>query len=178
MNQNLTTIQAQPWMQKSYKPLVLSDFATKAECQNMLQTVDLVQSRLCSREFAAKALLLIMELYQDKGKNPETYGAFVVNALRTFPEIIVEKMLSPRFGIVAECKFPPTVAEIVRWCEKQVEECNLARVKAEKRLLEIERRKQVSVSSPEFKSTSTADERAAIVKRALGGWYDKMGAAE
>jgi hypothetical protein len=144
----------------------------------MLQTVELLQSRLCSREFAAKALLLIMELYQDKGKNPETYGAFVVNALCSFPESIVEKMLSPRYGIVAECKFPPTVSEIVKWCEKQVEECNMARKKAENRLLEIERRKQGIVAPPEFKNTSTADERAEIVRRALGGWYDKLGAAE
>lgn len=143
----------------------------------MLQTVDLLQNRLCTRDFAVNALLLIMELYQDKGKNPETYGAFVVNALCSFSESIVEKMLSPRYGIASECKFPPTVSEIVKWCEKQVEECNIARKKAENRLLEIDRRRKSSISQPEFVVTSTADQRAEIVKRALGGWYGKFGRA-
>ena len=47
----------------------------------------------------------------------ETYQKMAVQALKDYDVRILEKMASPR-GIVAQCKFVPSIAEMVEFCEK------------------------------------------------------------
>ena len=67
---------------------------------------------------ASKAMRLVMAAYRTPDLvDPVKFVDCAVQAIEDFPAIVVARLASPKTGIVRECKFPPTIAELVKWCE-------------------------------------------------------------
>lgn len=52
---------------------------------------------------------------------PETYAGALGATLAQYPPHVVAECADPRIGLVRKLRFPPTVAEIVEWCDARVE---------------------------------------------------------
>jgi hypothetical protein len=51
---------------------------------------------------------------------PETYAGALGATLAAYPPHIVSECADPRVGIVRKLRFPPTVAELVEWCDHRL----------------------------------------------------------
>ena len=54
--------------------------------------------------------------YQD----PRAFVALAVGALEDVPQVVLLRMCSPKTGIVREAKWPPAIAELVDWCDRDL----------------------------------------------------------
>lgn len=48
---------------------------------------------------------------------PETYAGAIGATLAAYPPHVVAECADPRVGLVRKLRFPPTVAELVEWCD-------------------------------------------------------------
>lgn len=51
---------------------------------------------------------------------PETYAAALGATLAQYPQAIVDECVDPRRGLARKLTFPPTVKDIVDWCDQRV----------------------------------------------------------
>lgn len=86
----------------------------------------------------------ILSCYPDYGKLPPEYVVNLADVLATYSEPVLVALCNLRTGIVSKCKFPPTVADVVSFCdafEAQVKftaEADAAAATAEKARIERE----------------------------------------
>lgn len=86
---------------------------------------------------------MILSCYPDFGKAPPEYVVNLIDVLSTYPEKTLVKLCGLRTGIVSQCAFLPSVAEIVRMAdgfeaidrlvEEQAEQETRDRIAAEER---------------------------------------------
>jgi hypothetical protein len=71
---------------------------------------------------ALQAAGRIVKAYPNGGKDAgEGYIGALAATLAAYPRVTATQCASPVFGVVRVASFLPTVAEIVKWCEKAVE---------------------------------------------------------
>ena len=51
---------------------------------------------------------------------PETYAGAIGATLAQYPPAVVADCADPRIGLARKLRFPPTVAEIVEWCDARM----------------------------------------------------------
>lgn len=91
-------------------------------------------------QIARKAVSIVMQAYRTPDlTNPAAFVDMAVGALEDMPSIVLAELASPKIGIVRESKFPPTIAEMVQWCEERLKKHRLI---AETGSLQIERRRR------------------------------------
>ena len=78
---------------------------------------------------------------RDDFADPDIFLAQSGMVLERYPNEVIEAVSNPRTGIQRHCKFPPSIAEIVEFCESEV-----TRMATLKRLKEIQ--------NPDFKRLS------------------------
>lgn len=122
---------------------------------------------------------------------PETYAGALGATLAQYPEHVVRECVDPRIGLVRKLKFPPTVSEIVDWCDARVAHYKaLASYQAREQKLEREfsdadralARKFLADLADELKTRhvraafTDSEETQAIMRKAkrLGARIDKM----
>lgn len=71
------------------------------------------------------------------GKELEGFTRIALEALAPEPDAVLIAMTHPRTGVVAKCKFLPTIAELLAWCEG--ERVRLAQIEREEARIEQER---------------------------------------
>lgn len=70
---------------------------------------------------ARKAVTVVMQAFRTPDlANPAAFVDMAVGALEDFPAIVLAELASPKIGIVRGLKFPPTIAELVQWCEDRL----------------------------------------------------------
>lgn len=74
-----------------------------------------------SATFALKAVKQLVGCYpQARPPEPETYAAALASALAGYPQGVVSECVDPRVGLPRKLKYPPTVADIVEWCDSRM----------------------------------------------------------
>lgn len=63
----------------------------------------------------------ILSCYPDYGKLPPEYVVNLADVLATYSEPTLVALCDLRTGIVSKCKFPPTVADVVDFCDRHEE---------------------------------------------------------
>ena len=82
-----------------------------------------ISERRSDVETAAKAVGVVMAAYRaGLFTDAKSYLKLACAALEEFSPMILADMANPRIGIIRECVFPPSIAELVRWCEKRRDE--------------------------------------------------------
>lgn len=70
---------------------------------------------------AIKLVCCITAFYPNGGKNvTKGYIASLATVLMTYP-IVAERCADPVHGVSRECKFLPTPAELIAWCDREME---------------------------------------------------------
>lgn len=69
---------------------------------------------------AIEAATIIVDCYPNGGKNgSEGYLGALAETLGRYPKSVAKRCADRQLGIVRDCKFLPTVADIVAWCERE-----------------------------------------------------------
>lgn len=87
-------------------------------------------------------------------KDFDCFAEMAVAALAPFDDVVLEVMAHPRTGIVAKCKFPPSIAEMIEFCNASADRAWRAR--------EIEDRRK-ALPAPDARDPET-------VKRVVDGF--------
>lgn len=70
---------------------------------------------------AKKAIAYVMRAYRTPDlADPKAFVDAAAMALEEFPALVLAELASPKTGIVRESKFPPSIAELVQWCEARL----------------------------------------------------------
>lgn len=121
-----------------------TDFSDAASCKALIATVRHERSEPAGVRFAAEMLGVLLDLYPARDLDPVAFVSYAAEALADFPEVVVCRMADPATGIARECKFAPTVAELVQWCERDEAAMTAAVATAERRLTHLSRREQLA----------------------------------
>jgi hypothetical protein len=119
---------------------------------------------------AIEAASRIVEAYPNGGKDAgKSYLGALAAILGAYPKQVATECSDPATGIVCECRFLPTVADIVAWCE--------ARTKPLQRQVSRDSRlKEQFELREEFEREQTAQRPARLtldeLKEKYGDWYD------
>ena len=68
-------------------------------------------------EYATKAARMLLHSYPNQPHDPDTFLRQLTIACTGKPKLLLQKMVDPRYGFIAEEKFP-TLAELNEWFEK------------------------------------------------------------
>lgn len=91
---------------------------------------------------ARKAIAYVMHTYRTPDlADPKAFVDAAAVALEDFPALVLAEMASPKTGIVRESKFPPSIAELVQWCNDRLAKHKLV---AESGSLFLERRRRAA----------------------------------
>lgn len=64
----------------------------------------------------------LLQLWPNGGKDAgDGYIGGVAAVLCDYPRMVSTRCADPRNGVARECKFLPTIAELVAWCDKETE---------------------------------------------------------
>ena len=75
-----------------------------------------------SRASATQAVTIIFSAYGQVKAEQEAFQRLAVQALEDYPDKVLVELVSPKTGIIAKSKFPPSIAELHEWCrDKQSE---------------------------------------------------------
>lgn len=74
-------------------------------------------SKPVSKKEATKAAQMILSCYPDFGKAPPEYIVNLIDLLSTYPSGILVKLCDLRTGVVSQCSFLPTIADIVKMAD-------------------------------------------------------------
>lgn len=105
---------------------------------------------------------------------PETYAGALGATLAQYPQRVVADCVDPRIGLVRKLRFPPTVAEIVEWCDARVKHYEVfaayqgREVKPEREFTDEDRalaRKFLADLAEELKSRNRSALAGALVHR-------------
>ena len=120
-------------------------FASETECNTVLREIAADAQDVCGQALAADAVSLIMDLFPAKDiNNPETFLEYAVMSIVGFPADVVAKLAHPQYGIARDCKFLPSIAELVQWCDREMEARKLARANATKRMAALNHRNRLA----------------------------------
>lgn len=129
---------------ESTKSLEALDFAPEAECRAVAGAVARELGGAAGPDLAAEAVAVVMQLYSAKDMtNPEAFLEYAVMSLVDFPEAVVVRLADPRHGIARECKFLPSIAELVQWCETETKRLKSLQDKVSHRLVQLARRAEL-----------------------------------
>jgi hypothetical protein len=71
---------------------------------------------------AIEAATAIVDCYPNGGRDAgKAYLGALAAILGKYPRSVALKCADPLYGITVECKFLPTVADVVKWCERKAE---------------------------------------------------------
>ena len=77
---------------------------------------------MASQKAVRQSLAVLTAAYPSTAKaDRETMREFMVlaeQALAPYPEDVLARMVNPRLGIIAECSFFPSIAELKRYCDR------------------------------------------------------------
>lgn len=91
---------------------------------------------------ARKAIAYVMHAYRTPDlADPKAFVEAAAIALEDFPPLVLAELASPKIGIVRESKFPPSIAELVQWCEARLAKHKLV---VESGSLFLERRRRAA----------------------------------
>lgn len=91
------------------------------EIEKLAIDADAELKRPAGPDLARKAMRLVMRAYRTMDYvDAETFVMMAVSALEDMPECAVRMLADPKQGIIREAKFPPTIAELVAWCDKAI----------------------------------------------------------
>ncbi len=120
-----------------------------------------------------------MAIYPPRDMNdPEVFLEYAVHALVGMPAGIVAAMAHPGEGITRECKFLPSIAEMVQWCEARIAKLKAAKARAERRMTvwqerhntEFMLRSPLPSAEGRLAAEMTLAEREELVARELAKW--------
>jgi hypothetical protein len=75
---------------------------------------------LADPAYAARVVKMLLATYPtQKANDPDTYTQQLVLALSGKPKAVLHDICHPVIGVVAECRFLPTMAEIAAWCRRR-----------------------------------------------------------
>lgn len=75
---------------------------------------------LADPSYAARVVKMLLATYPtQKANDPDTYAEQLVIALTGKPQAVLRDLCNPVIGVVASCRFLPTMAEIAAWCAKR-----------------------------------------------------------
>lgn len=77
--------------------------------------------------------------------DPDAFLNYAVHSLVGLPADVVVMMAHPSYGLARSCKFMPSIAEMVQWCEREVKERREAADAAQKRLAVLRRREMLAL---------------------------------
>jgi len=78
-----------------------------------------LEDRMTFSEVLEAASGIIASYPSGKPANERGYLGAISSVLAEYPRQVVARCSSPLQGIVRECKFLPSVAELVAWCERE-----------------------------------------------------------
>ena len=152
-----------------------SEFADAASCQALVKAIGEERKKVAGFRFAAEMIVEVMDVYLGKNVDPKSFARFAAEALADFPEIVVFRMADPRTGIARECKFAPTVAEFVQWCERDEAAMSSALATAERRLAHISRRERLARDGLIYDVAPTTRENWSRISTPFIGVKDRKG---
>lgn len=94
-------------------------------------------------------------------QDPATFARMAVEAIEDYPAVTILRLASPKTGILRSAKWPPTIAELVAWCEQDLVPVRSA---VEMACRQIERCRWAE------KSAQRAIEAAAMQAKAKAEW--------
>jgi hypothetical protein len=152
-----------------------SEFADAASCQALIKAIGEEREKAAGFRFAGEMVVNVLDVYPAKDMDPVAFISYAARALADFPEIVVARMADPRTGIARECKFTPTVAEFVQWCERDEAAMSSAVATAERRLAHISRRERLARDGLIYDVAPTTRENWSRVSPPFIGVKDRKG---
>src|SRR5262245_21697183 len=70
---------------------------------------------------AVSVVAVMLSGYANKGDVTKSYISTLAETLARFPRYIVERAGDPQHGVPSVTKFLPTPADIIEWCDREVE---------------------------------------------------------
>ena len=110
---------------------------------------------------SARCRQIVSAYRKDDFADADGFSVLLGTVLERYGDEIIDAVASPLGGIVRTCKFPPTIAEVVEWCDTEVE--RRKRI-AELGALRLERRE------PRLRATSFAN----VLVRCEAPQYPRM----
>jgi hypothetical protein len=101
---------------------------------------------------------------KDDFADPESYLLQLGTVLERYDDEIVEAVTSPISGIQRECKFPPSIAEFVEFCNETRRRLTFESRWKEKSEEQLAEREELERQDRQ----ETTEHRADVVNRALG----------
>ena len=69
-------------------------------------------------KLAAEAVTVIMSAYRTNFPNgDEAFAKLAARALEDYDELTLVTLMNPKYGVMAQSKFMPTIAEMREWCD-------------------------------------------------------------
>jgi hypothetical protein len=75
---------------------------------------------LADEAYAARVVKLLLSMYNQEPKDPIVYGTALIAALVGKPKRIVGLIVDPNQGLVAECTYLPTIADLQKWLKPKL----------------------------------------------------------
>lgn len=120
-------------------------FDSRASCERAIEQFRQSHEDRCGHELAREVVGLLISLYPAREMNdPEAFLTYAVHSLVGLPADVVVMMAHPSYGLARSCKFMPSIAEMVQWCEREVKERREAVDAAHKRLAILRRREMLT----------------------------------
>lgn len=114
---------------------------------------------------AQKAVSYVMQAFRTPDlANPSAFVEMAVGALEDFPPLVLAELASPKTGIVRDSKFPPSIAELVHWCEARLSK---HKKEAERGSIYLETKRRAK-DSAERQLSAMEDQRRAEAEWAAG----------
>ena len=74
-----------------------------------------------TREEALSLIGSMLNCYPNGGQQPREYVLSLAAVLSSFPLEIARAAANIRIGLVSECKFLPTAADLIEWCKARLD---------------------------------------------------------
>jgi len=105
---------------------LVADIASlsQAPAETLTPMVAAVEEALAvraSQQIVRATVATVMAAYRSPDFHaPAEFARMAVEALEDFPAVTLLRLASPKTGIVRRCKWPPSIAELVDWCEQDL----------------------------------------------------------
>lgn len=132
---------------------------------NRAQILPSLQSEKSGAVWLTKRIEILLSAYRrDDYADPVNFVAQLAIVLREYPRDVIEVATSPTTGIQRHCKFPPSLAEIVEFCD------NLHRRSRKLAEWEAGARAQLAerAAIQDAEAAEPIDRRRAVAQRILG----------
>jgi hypothetical protein len=138
-----------------------------------------VRRALTDRVIGSEAIELVAKLltcWPNANDDSKGYIGALAAVLQDYPRCVAVKCVDPRQGVPRETKFQPTVADLVAWCEREVEGMRRIVDREDQEQAWDRERKAAAFAERDRLATAREDDKA-YVARGLAEVIERLNAA-